>query len=49
MEKKRKEYLKQKKEEDINALEEKIESLEKMDTTIDESIAKIMKIKNIIN
>ena len=49
MEKKRKEYLKQKEEEDINVLEEKIERLEKMDTTIDESIAKIMKIKNIIN
>ena len=69
--KKRKEYLKQKGEEDINALEEKIERLEKMDiidylkyskdlykkkkkeedkkSTIDESISKIMRIKNMFN
>ena len=72
MEKKRKEYLKQKEEKDINALEAKIEKLEKMgivdylkytkglykqkkkkeedkELTMDESIAKIMKIKNMIN
>ena len=70
--KKRKEYLKNKKEEDIKVLESKIEKLEKMDivdylnytkelykqkkkkeeeeeSTIDESIEKIMKIKNMIN
>ena len=69
--KKRKEYLKQKGEEDLKALEAKIEKLEKMDildylnytkdlykqrikkeeeeSTIDESIEKIMKLKNMIN
>ena len=72
--KKRKEYLKQKKEEDLKALDAKIEKLEKMDildylnytkdlykqrikkeekeeeeSTIDESIEKIMKLKNMIN
>ena len=72
MEKKRKEYLKQKEEKDINASEAKIEKLEKMgivdylkytkglykqkkkkeedeESTIDESISKILKIKNMIN